>query len=166
MIIHVSRHPILTLLFLIASLQAQTYMGVGASFASQMEYGGLNIRGQFDLFKTKTGKMAACPNVSQYAPTNDMSRFEFNMDFHNMLGESKDFMGYLIAGLRYDLDLNGISTSQITTAGDLGLNLGMGMQYNMIEQVKFFIEGKYLGVSEFTRFQIGTGFAVVLGKIK
>ncbi|MFK7972470.1 MAG: hypothetical protein AB8F95_19020 [Bacteroidia bacterium] len=166
MIIHMIRTSLLALLFLTAIGHAQLFLGTGASFISDAEYGGLNIRGQFDLFNTGDGKTTVCPNISQYRLNTDVSRFEMNLDFHNMLGEPKPFMGYLIAGLRYDLDVTGISSQTTTSEGDLGLNIGMGIQYTFIENLKFYIEGKYLGGREFNGFLIGTGIAAAFGKRK
>lgn len=159
------RTALIGLVLLFAVGQAQIHIGLGAAFASQMEHGGLSIRGGFEMFKTKYGKTIVMPNFTSYTRSNDLSRMEMNLDFHNVIGEPDIVMGYLIAGLRYDLDINSAST-QVVTTGDFGVNIGMGIQYMVSEDIKFFIEGKYLGLSELNRFQLGTGFSLALGKNK
>mgnify|MGYP000291861932 CR=1 FL=1 len=152
---------LLTFLFVTLShfaVQAQIHVGTGASFATQLDDVGLNIRLQVDIADVGDGRLAAVPNVTYYFVGQGFTWLEINGDFTYMLGDPDVIVGYPIIGGRYDMNITSF-LGQSQTVGNVGLNTGLGTQYSIGDNLKVYLEGKYLfGV--FNRFVFGIGVMV------
>lgn len=143
------------------TIQAQISIGGGATFATQIEDVGLNVRAQIPVFEVGGNDIAATPNISYYFSGAGLTWLEMNADFSYMLGDPDVIVGYPIIGARYDLTIINIF-GFTESVGEFGINAGLGTQYSIGDNLKVYLEGKYL-TGVFNRFVIGIGVMTTIG---
>lgn len=146
------------LFFLVAGFtaQAQTAVGGGLAFSTDLSYIGLNLRAQFDVTELGDNNVAVAPNLTYYFADEGFSWVEINGDVYLQFGDSEGTSFYPIVGLRYDLVTINLGPFGSASTGQLGLNAGAGAQFAISDGIKLYAEAKAATLNG-TRFVAGAG---------
>jgi outer membrane protein X len=145
---------VVTLFMVIAyanTTKAQDFkLGAGLAFGSEVENVGLHVRGDIPL----SDSWRAAPAINIFFPGNDLNWFEINLDANYIIPIQSDVVGlYGLAGL--NLAFIGVDDRTIIVGGtpvevdgetnsELGINLGLGAEFNIESSVTPFAEIKYV----------------------
>ena len=162
------RKILLSLLFILslssAKLMAQyegTFgMGAHIDYASEIQRPGLGIDIQYYL----TNNVRIAPSLTYYMQIKDKRMWSVDGDLHYVISASKLFSLYPIAGLHFsewknmmmktDDKVNKIYNTR------LGLNTGLGLQYDFRYKTRMNFEVKYQSIKDYSQvaFSLGVGF--------
>lgn len=143
-------------------LKAQDNIRIGAlvGYGSEIESFGVGVNAEFPILKNLT----VSPSFVFYLPNDDelikTNAFEFNANANYYFVATDVFGVYGLAGVNYthvktDIDfgfLGDVSASE----GKVGLNLGVGTNFNVGGRLLPFAEVKYI-LSDFDQFLVAAG---------
>jgi outer membrane protein X len=147
-------------------------VGGGLAYGFEVKNLGLNILGTYDI----SDNIRVAPNLNLFLPyteesigkTHKLSQWELNLDAHYIFPINNDmFDVYPLAGINIAFITNqdefkdpalqalyGYSSSDVK----YGLNLGVGGEYPITEQLGAFLELRY-AISDFHQFVVKAGVA-------
>ena len=129
------------ILFTVISLasQAQSKVGVGLAYGSEIESAGIGVNGEF----AATDVINIAPSFIYYFKKNNVTWWELNGNINYIFSESSATV-YGIAGLNITgvkVDAPGFGSA---SDSELGLNLGIGANFDAGGSVTPFAEAKYV----------------------
>ncbi|MCX6233809.1 MAG: outer membrane beta-barrel protein [Bacteroidetes bacterium] len=165
---------ILSLAFAQGPSSGKIRIGGGLAYGSEIKNLGLNILGTYDI----TDNIRVAPNLTIFMPHKDefigwtykLGLWELNLDAHYIIPVNNDmFDVYPLAGINIafltskgevtDPTLQGNPVYEFSTSDvKFGLNLGVGGEYPISEQLGVFLELRY-AISDFDQFVVKTGVA-------
>ncbi len=132
------KNLILTLLLVTAisiASQAQSNVGVGLAYGSEIESAGIGVNGEF----AASSEINISPSFIYYFGKNNVSMWELNGNINYIFSENSATV-YGIAGL----NLTGIKFDGGGSDSELGLNLGIGANFDAGKSFTPFAEAKYV----------------------
>ncbi|SNT07185.1 hypothetical protein SAMN05421640_2259 [Ekhidna lutea] len=117
------------------STNAQSRAGVGLAYGSEIENAGIGFNGEF----AASSDINIAPSLIFYFKKNNVSWWEINGNINYIFSENSATI-YGIAGL----NLTGIKVEGIDTNTELGLNLGIGANFDAGGSAIPFAEAKYV----------------------
>lgn len=149
--------------------EGQQLLGAGLVYDSEVERLGL----QLSYLYFMTSAIVLGGNLSLFLPEKTtfvdssvtFSFFTLNVMAHYIFYTAVIFRAYALTGLNYALFRNkydGSLGSESSSSSELGLNLGVGIEYALATGF-LFLELKYI-ISEFNRGVIGVGYRFMLGQ--
>ena len=151
---------------LITNVKAQEIkLGGGLIIGTERPSIGLKAKGTYDL-EFLLENLDASADLSIFIPVSldntTYKRWELNVDGHYMFNEISDFKFYALGGIgivHYNREAK-IGVINSTTRGtSIGLNIGVGANYNISEGILGFGEFKYgLGVYDQAELSFGVLF--------
>jgi len=155
---------IIVAFLMVASLQAQKGkigLGGGLAYGSEIKKMGIDLRGSYGI----TDKIDGVASFTYFFPDKEeyfggevkWNVWEFNLDGHYKFVESDEYAVYGIAGINFTgthwsskyewvNPITGQTEKYDESDSDMniGLNIGVGGQYNLNEQLGLFVEPKYV----------------------
>lgn len=136
---------VLTLVVVVGS-HAQYRLGAGLAYGSDVEEFGIGANGEFFLNK----KVAVSPSVIVYflenSPNEDRSFWELNTNINYYFANEGALEVYALGGVNLGTaknDRRGIDNDDDATT-ELGLNLGIGTNFDINSSVKPFAQLKFV----------------------
>lgn len=143
---------------------AQVTLGGGFSYGTEAESIGLTIGGLHSIKEVENLRVGG--NFVWYLPKEisrfyDQRWFELNVNAHYTFYEEKEVMTYVLSGLNFTrvaLKYDGPNDTIFSNTSDLkaGLNLGIGGEYTINNQIKAFAEFKFT-LSNFDQTALSAG---------
>ena len=160
--------PIVSLLslFMLTStkVHAQVSLGGGLSYGTEAETIGLTIGGLYTIEEVEHLRVGG--NFVWYLPKEvsrfeDQRWFELNINANYTIYEKDEVSAYVLSGLNFAnvaLKYEGPNSSVFSNTSDLkaGLNLGVGGEYVITNQLKAFAEFKFT-LSNFDQAALSAG---------
>lgn len=118
--------------------QAQSRVGVGLAYGSEIESAGLGVNGEF----AATDQINIAPSFIYYFEKNNVSWWEINGNINYIFSENSatiyGIAGLNLTGVKVDTGFGSASDSE------LGLNLGIGANFDAGGNLIPFAEAKYV----------------------
>jgi len=130
---------IVAILFMAFSAQSQSRFGVGLAYGSEIESIGIGANAEFNA----GGRINIAPSFIYYFENNNTTWWEANGNINYVFSQSSATV-YGIAGLNLtgvSVDLGPLGDASDT---ELGVNIGIGSNFNTGGSVTPFAEAKYV----------------------
>lgn len=141
--------------------EGDLWAGGNANYSLHSDYknAGLGVKGQYEFVKNFRAEASA----NYFFEKKDVSMWEFNVNVHWVFPISPSVNIYPLAGLAI---LTAKSSAEVPGGGKvtenetkLGANLGAGIEFPIMDRLKFNFEAKYQIISDFDRPVISVGVA-------
>ncbi len=154
---------LLILLFTLAStkLKAQyegTFgMGAHIDYASEIQRPGIGIDLQYYI----TNNIRVAPSLTYYMQVKEKRMWNLEGDVHYMIPTSRMFSLYPVVGVAFSEWKNMVKS--VDSSGNdiynnrLGLNAGLGMQYDFRYKTRLNFEVKYQSIKDYSQAAISLG---------
>lgn len=159
---------LITLLFLVIGLsksfaQYEGTLGLGVHTGYAKEINSLG--GGFHAHYYYTNNLRFAPSYTHYIPTKSREMWEIDADAHYLLPLNWEFSFYPIGGLhfskwKFNAENNREFEQFDWKKNRIGLNLGVGFQYDFRYKTRANLEIKYQSIKDFSQLSlmIGVGF--------
>ncbi len=152
------------LLLSVSKLSAQyngTFgMGAHLNYGSEIQRPGVGL----DIHYYITNNIRIAPSLTYYMAIKDKSMWSIDGDFHYVVPVGPEFSFYPIAGLHYSEWKNRSEMAKIDNNDiynkRLGLNVGLGFQYDFRYKTRTSLEIKYQSIKDYSQvgIMLGIGF--------
>lgn len=139
----------------IVSTHAQTRVGGGFSYGTDVEEFGLNFNGEFFL----KDNLAISPEINIFFIEGDGGFWTINADGHFYFAGSSAASVYGLAGLNLATASFELPNGEDESETELGLNLGIGSNFDINSVVMPFVQFKFV-VSDFDQAVLTFGIRV------
>lgn len=140
-------------------------VGVNANYGTHIDNFGFGAKLQYGLSTALRSELS----VNAFFQKNYAKNLDFNLNFHYVIPLGASVRFYPLAGLtltRWSVDYDGKSGWDPTdwsiswNATRFGVNMGGGVEFDLLPNVVLNVEGKYQIVSDFDQAVISAGVAV------
>jgi len=149
---------ILILLTTLSTGWAQLSIGGGAAYSSEVEKWGVQVRGGYDVNEEWRGLGTF---TYYFDGIEDFSIWEWNADANYFYYEDYNLSAYALGGINGVVSTLSDPNDSTEVMLELGLNIGTGGHYQLVENLKALLEIKYV-ISDFDQIVISGGVLFAL----
>ncbi len=130
------------------------------SYGSEIENLGIGVKGQYYFTDNWRGEAS----FDYFLKKNNLTMWDINANVHYLFDVAQDVKVYPLAGLGYTnwrvsgLEVLGEKVPS-TSSGEIAVNLGGGVQYDLSSELKLSAELKYQIINNYNQLVFGVGFA-------